>query len=428
MSQRKIGTMPLVFMMTGAVLGSGIIILPPLALESAGPWALVGWALIACFGLAFAYVFAHVGTLFPGEGGASNAVERAFGPAAKRLAAFTFTGAILFGPAAVMLTIVDYLPPGLRPSSPSGPYVAAGCVQVVCALLLASGLRNVGRASMLLSSTATVLLLAGASVTLLFHAGPVQPLPSFNAGAMGYTLLLLFFAVVGWEVVGNYGAEVEDPQRTVPRAAVLAATVIALVFLAVGAAMQYGVFPADAAPGVGALLQPVFGPAASFVTSGIVIALCVITYLVVVGGVVRLVGHLAQEGALPAILDRRNRCGVPWIAVTGYTVIHLFEIYLASRHILELDVVVAVADGFFLTNALLCALAAVKLFPRFLPRLVAGVLGLGLAVVLSRSHWPVLAAIALMGVFSLWQARRRLRKAPALDNITVSIKDSGTRQ
>ncbi len=35
MKQRKIGTLPLVCMMTGAVLGSGIIILPPLALEAA---------------------------------------------------------------------------------------------------------------------------------------------------------------------------------------------------------------------------------------------------------------------------------------------------------------------------------------------------------------------------------------------------------
>jgi len=424
MTQRKIGTMPLVFMMTGGVLGSGIIILPPLALQSAGPWALVGWALIACFGLAFAYVFAHVGTLFPGEGGAASSVERAFGPTAKRLAAFTFTGAILFGPVPVMLTIADYLPGGLRPGFPSGEYLAAGIILVSCALLLASGLRNVGRASVLLASTATILLLAGASATLAFHAGPVQPLPPFDAGAMGYTLLLLFYAVVGWEVVGNYGAEVRDPQRTVPRAAVLAATLIAVVFLAVGAAMQYGVFPAGSAPGVGAMLQPIFGPAASLVTSGIVTALGVITYLVVVGGVVRLVGHLAQEGALPRILDRRNGRGVPWVAVAGYTVVHLFQIFLVSRHVLDVAVIVAVADGFFLTNALLGTLAAVRLFTRPLPRAVAGVLSLGLAVILSRSHWPVLAAIAAMGLFSLWQARRGTRLVPPLDNATVSIKDS----
>ncbi|MDD3313456.1 amino acid permease [Pseudodesulfovibrio sp.] len=424
MTQRKIGTTSLVFMMTGGVLGSGVIILPPLALQSAGPWALVGWALIAGFGLAFAYVFAHVGTLFPGEGGAANSVERAFGPAAKRLAAFTLSGAALFGPAAVMLTIADYLPPQLRPSSPAGAYAAAGVIQAVCALLLASGLRNVGRAATILASAATILLLAGSTATLVLRSGPAAPLPPFDAGAMGYTLLLLFWGVVGWEVVGNYGAEVRDPRRTVPRAAVLAAVAIAVVFMAVASAMQFGVFPAGTAPGVGALLAPLFGDASSLVMSGIVTALCVTTYLVVVGGVVRLAAHLAQEGALPRVLDRRNGSGVPWVAVAGYTVVHLFQIFLVSRRVLDLAVIVAVADGFFLTNALLGTLAAARLFTRPLPRAVAGGLSLGLAVILSRSNWQVLAAIPVMGMFSLWQVRRGTGSAPALDIATVSIKDS----
>ena len=424
MGQRKIGTLPLVFMMTGGVLGSGIIILPPLALQSAGPWAIVGWGLTALFGLAFAYVFAHVGTLFPGEGGAASAVERAFGPAAKRLAAFTLSGAALFGPAAVMLTIADYLPPALRAETGSGPYLTAGAVQAACALLLASGLRNVGRAATLLASAATVLLLAGSAVTLLFHLGPAHPLPPFDAGAMGYTLLLLFWGVVGWEVVGNYGAEVDNPRRTVPRAAVLAAVLIAVVFLAVAAAMQYGAFPPDAAPGVGGLLLPLFGPAAPLVMSGVVTALCVTTYLVFVGGVVRLVAHLAQDGALPRFLDRRNARGVPVLAVIAYTAVHLFQIFLVSRGVLDLAGILALSDGFFLANALLGALAAVRLFPRPLPRAVALVLSLGLASVLSHSHWQVLAAIAAMGVFAFWQARRGRALAPALDNAAVSIKDS----
>ncbi len=385
---------------------------------------MVAWGLTALFGIAFAYVFAHAGTLFPGEGGAASAVDRAFGPAAKRLAAYTLSGAALFGPAAVMLTIADYLPPALLPDIPAGPALAAGAVQIICALLLASGLKNMSRAAMVLATVATALLLAGASMTLLFHTGPPAPMPAFDGSAMGYTLLLLFWAIVGWEVVGNYGAEVTDPRRTVPRAAILASVIIGLVFMTVSAAMQYGVFPPEAGHGVGALLHPLFGSASPLVMSGMVAALCVTTYLVFVGGVVRLVAHLAQEDGLPRFLDRRNSRGVPWLAVAVYTGVHLFQIFLAARGVLDVAKILAISDGFFLANALLGTLAAVRLFPNPLPRMVAVLLSLGIFTVLIQAHWPVLATLAGMILFVTWQSRRGWGRTPLLDNGTVSIKDS----
>ncbi|MEF2230711.1 MAG: hypothetical protein V3571_07270, partial [Pseudodesulfovibrio sp.] len=145
---------------------------------------------------------------------------------------------------------------------------------------------------------------------------------------------------------------------------------------------------------------------------------------VFVGGVVRLVAHLAQDGALPRALDRRNARGVPVIAVIAYTAVHLFQIFLVSRGVLDLAGILALSDGFFLANALLGALAAVRLFTRPLPRAVAVVLCLGLASVLSHSRWPVLAGIAAMAAFAFWQARRGRAAVPALDNAAVSIKDS----
>lgn len=411
MSQRKIGTLSLCCMMIGAVLGSGIIILPPLAIESAGEWAVPAWGLTALFGIAFAYVFAHIGTLFPGEGGAASAVEKAFGPAAKRLATYALSGAALFGPAAVMLTIVEYLPPALLPKTPFGRGLAAGGVQIATALLLVSGLKNMSRVTLVLASVATALLLVGSGLVLLFHSAPPAPLPQFNGGAMGYTLLLLFWAVVGWEVVGNYGAEVINPRRTVPRAALIAAIVIGLVSMAVAAGLQYGVFPDEAGHGVAALLYPLFGSFASWVMGGLVIALCVTTYLMFVGGVVRLVAHQAAEGGLPHFLDTRNDHGVPWVAVTLYTIVHLFQITLASVGVLDIAGILAISDGFFMTNALMGTMAAVKLFATPLPRMVAVTLSLGIFMVLMQSHWQALVAIALMVLFVVYRAQLRMARA-----------------
>jgi APA family basic amino acid/polyamine antiporter len=412
MSQRKIGTVPLCCLMTGAVLGSGIIILPPLAIEVAGPWALPAWGATMLFGVAFAYIFARVGTLFPGEGGAADAVARAFGPWARDLGAYALAGAALFGPAAVMLTVANYLPPGLLPDTPAAHGAAAAVIQVVSALLLAGGLKTMSRVTTILAVTATVLLLAGAAVTLVFHRSPeavdaLFALPPLSVPTLGYTLLLLFFAVVGWEVVGNYGAEVRDPRRTMVRAAVLAGLVVGLVSLAVAAGLQLGSFPQGAGHGVGGLLHPLFGPAAPWIMSALVAALCVTTYLMFVGAVIRLVAHLARQGGLPVRLDRRNRRGVPVVVLAVYTLVHLGQLVLVSLGVLDMAGILAIADGFFLVNALLGALAAARLLVSPLPRIVSLVLALCLFAVLLSSHWPVLAAIALMAlVLALRTARR----------------------
>ncbi|WP_285906616.1 APC family permease [Pseudodesulfovibrio pelocollis] len=412
MSERKTGTLTLCCMMIGAVLGSGIVILPPLAIDTAGAWALPAWGLTAAFGVAFAYVFARVGTLFPGEGGAADAVERAFGPGARNLAACTLCGAAVFGPAAVMLTIVDYLPPAIQPGSLLARGAAAAAIQIGCALMLTTGLRTMSRVGTLLAVSATLLLLTGSIVTLALHAGPdsahqAVTLPPLDPPAMGRTLLLLFWAVVGWEVVGNYGAEVADPRRTVPRAAIMAATVVGLVSLAVAAGLQYGAFPPEAGHGVAGLLHPLFGPLAPWIMSGLVAALCATTYLLIVGAVARLVAHLARDGQLPAALDRRNRHGVPHRVIGLYTLAHLALIALVSQGILDVAGIVTIADGFFLANALLGTLAAARLFTAPLPRTVAALLALGVAAVFTQSAWAVLAAIAAMGLLTLRRPRRR---------------------
>lgn len=411
MNQRKIGTLPLSCMMIGSVLGSGIIILPPLALESSGEWAIVGWLLTSLFGVAFAYLFAKVGTIFPGEGGMASSVAHAFGPSTKRLAAYTLAGAVLFGPAAVLLTVVEYLPPSLLPDTSMGRAAIASGLNVVCAGLIISGLKNMSRFAMLLATAATGLLLAGSWLVLLFHTGPSAPLPPFDGDSFGYTMLLLFWAVVGWEVVANYGGEVINPRRTVPRAAVMAAIVIGVVSLSVTAALQFGHFPGQTGSGVAVLLQPLFGSMAPWLMGVLTTGLCTITYLVFVGATARLLAHLSKESGLPDILDRRNKKNVPWVVVALYTAVHLIQYFLFGLEIVDLAGLVAISDGFFLTNALLGTLAAFRLFTKPFPKAVAIILSFAILAVLTQSHWQVLVALGVMTSFCFYRSRKRLAKA-----------------
>ena len=190
---KTLGPLLLSGLMIGPILGSGIIVLPPLAYSVAGDWAIFAWALMALAGFAFAFIFARLTTLFPGSGGATNAVEAAFGTATKRLTSFYLIGAVLFGPVAVMLTAADYLFPGNRMSS-----LIALPMLLTCSCLLLRQIKSIGRFSLLMSSLAAAILVAGGLTTLFWHQKPATPLPSFHAGDFGYSLLLLFWTPKPW--------------------------------------------------------------------------------------------------------------------------------------------------------------------------------------------------------------------------------------
>ena len=57
MDKEKIGTLQLIGLVTGSMLGSGIILLPPLAYKMLGNYALFTWIFIFMLGTLFAYVF-----------------------------------------------------------------------------------------------------------------------------------------------------------------------------------------------------------------------------------------------------------------------------------------------------------------------------------------------------------------------------------
>ena len=141
------------------------------------------------------------------------------------------------------------------------------------------------------------------------------------------------------------------------------------------------------------------------VTSLLITGLCITTYLTFSGAVSRLTAHLADRGSMPSLLARRNRFGAPTTAMLVYGSAHIIQIWLVYLDISSLSGIVAAADGFFLTNALLGTLAAVRLLPSPAGKLTAVLLSLFVAVVFIQSHWQILA---LVGAAAAWFMIRHL--------------------
>lgn len=395
MRTRKLGPVLLTGFIIGPILGSGIIILPPLAYGLLGSWALSAWVAITLIGALFAAVFGNLSILFPGDSGVSQCVALAFGPRAKILTSYFLMGAVCVGPVAVALTAARYLGLG---GILADELVAMGLVAIIWTLLLRR-IASLGTAAFVLSSVSAALLLVGGIGCLISMPAVHLPSEPFEPMRFGYGLLLLFWTVVGWEIIGNYSAEIRDPRRTIPRSVALSVLVIASVTLTVAAAVQ-----SVGGRTMAGVLAPVFGPGSVVLLSVLAVALCLVTELAFTGAVSRLMAALASDGALPAFLARRNGSGAPSFAATALTAIHLFVLALSLAGVLSVEKMVALANGFFLANAIMALLAGARVLGSRIMRVSAALLAVVLGCVLVMSSWLLLLALA--GV-TCWVLGRR---------------------
>ena len=81
----------------GAVLGSGVLVIPAVAAELAGPASLLAWGAMTLLTLPLALTMSLLSARFPGGGGVSTFVREAFGPAASAVVGWAFLLAVPLG-------------------------------------------------------------------------------------------------------------------------------------------------------------------------------------------------------------------------------------------------------------------------------------------------------------------------------------------
>ncbi|MGD9807189.1 MAG: APC family permease [Deferribacterales bacterium] len=390
MDNKKIGTAKLCGLIVGPILGSGIIILPPISLNIMGEWAIYGWITIMCISFMFAHVFGKLSVMFPGDAGVSNAVEQAFGKGVKQLTSFYLAGAACFGPVAVLLTASDYA----NVSGTLNEHLLAAGFLILSMFLLLRRLTHIGTVSFILTSAAAVILFIGSASGLSDGGLSLSPTEPFSVQSFGYGLLLLFWTIVGWEIIGNFSNDIKDPERTMPRAIFISVLLIAGISLIVVAALQTRYPQQDIS--ITLLLKPIFGGTAPYVTAFLTLSLCITTYLAFTGAVARLLNALSTDGKLPRWLKIRNTSNAPAAGIYVMISIHALALIMVSGGWLNVEKLVSIADGFFLANALTGILAGIKIFKSKREKWLSVFLAVLLCIILLFSNIYVIAVIIIM--------------------------------
>ena len=330
-----------VYIGAGSMIGAGLFAAFAPAAAAAGNWLLLSLALAAFLAFANATSSAQLAAQHPESGGTYIYGSRQLGHVWGFAAGWCFVIGKTASCAAMAMTFAAYLAPG---------YEKLLAIAAVAALT-AVNYRGITRTAALTKILVTVVLLAlvvffGA---VLLGVAPDPAAIAANAGsgagastAMGpvatiYGVMqgagLLFFAFAGYARIATMGSEVKDPARTIPRAIIIALTLVGTLYLLVALALihQLGYAglartsaPLAAAVGSSAPLSALMGIAASIGALGALLAL--------ITGIGRTGHAMAAHRDLPAYFAHLHPVyGVPYrleitVAVAVTALILFFDV------------------------------------------------------------------------------------------------------
>jgi APA family basic amino acid/polyamine antiporter len=322
---RAVGPWAFAASIVSMIVGAGIFAVPAALAACVGPYAPL--AFLAC-GVAIGAVamcFAEGGSRVPTSGGVYGVVEAAFGPLAGYVSGTLLWVCCVLACGAVAAALADVVAT-LFPPSFTGPVRAVVIVGVIGGIALVN-IGGVVRGARLITAT-TTLKLVPLAIFVVAGAGAIHGSNFLltvhpDAQGLGRALILAVFALVGMETSLCASGEVARPNRTIPRAliiAVLSTTILYVAIQVIAQGILGSSLATSKAPLADAMMQ---------IHPALRALMLVGTSLSMFGwlgsdilGSPRQLFAFARDGLLPRVLGRVHpRTHAPYIAILCYAIL-----------------------------------------------------------------------------------------------------------
>lgn len=395
--KKKLNTLSLSALIIGPILGSGVILLPALLYNMIGNYSLIIWLFTLFLGFIFALIFGKLAILYPGDGGVSLATKQILGKKYQLLSSFYLIFGVFFGPVAVLLIAAAFI----KPYFPDVSLVVLGfLIYLITYILLLFRIDFIGKIMLIVSSTITIIFLIS-SINILINTNSfLLTLPDIDFSQIAYSFLLAFWAIVGWEVIGNYSNEVENT-KTLTKAVVFSAITVSMVYTLICLAIVFGEFNKDANSSFQLiwLIEPIFKSYSNLVLASISMILCIGTLILFVGAVSRLISSLNLSNYTSSHLSNNTAIG----ALNLLSFIYISTLVLVYFEILSLDNLVAFSNSFFIANAIMGLLTAIAIFEKGFLKYSAIILSLLFFIILLFSNIFISSFIILLFFFTYFK-------------------------
>jgi len=321
---QKIGLITATSLVIGNMIGAGIFLVPA-SLAGFGSISLLAWVFTALGALVLAKIFSNMSKIFINKSGGPYIYSKAgFGDFIGFLVAWGYWISIWISNAAVVIAIIGALS-HFFPVLATNPLVGVSLGMTVIWLLTwvnSRGMKSSGKIQVITTILKLVPLIFVIIVGIFFF--DINNFPSFNLtgesdwAAVSSAAAITLFAFLGVESASIPAGNVENPEKTVPRATMLGTIIVTLVYLS-SSIVLFGIIPVDE---LASSPKP-------FADAGQIIAGDFMGYFVAAGAAIAGIGSLngwillsgqlpmatAQDHMFPKIFKRENSSGAPYIGL-----------------------------------------------------------------------------------------------------------------
>ncbi|CAG7643360.1 APC family permease [Paenibacillus allorhizosphaerae] len=404
-------TLPqIVALYIGSVIGSGILLVPGLTAEMAGPASVIAWLLMSVLVIPMAITMGLLAAKYPSSGGVSHFVRLAYGNKAGHLVGSFFLLSVPIGGPVVADTCAQYLAVLLHWGDVQ-TYTVASLILIIPLAMHVFGLHLAGKVqTVVISFIVAILLLAIASS--IPHASVDNFTPFMPSGwkSVLQAAGLMFWCFIGWEAVTHLSAEFVDPRKNAIRGVLWSAGIVSLIYFAVAfmtvATHSYGGSSSVAALSV--MVQRSLGPAGGWIVAVTAIFICFAAFNAYSSAGARIAYTMAQAGEAPkwlGALHRKYRTpigGLAFIAVGN--AISMAALLFKT---VSLSQLIALPNATFIATYIGGCLAGIRLLrDTRLGRMsswISLIVTLGLYPFLG---WPALYPLAVVVIMMIWNLRR----------------------
>ncbi|MEF8814702.1 MAG: APC family permease [Halovenus sp.] len=231
--ERSLGLYPTMMISMGAMIGSGIFVLPALGYKKAGPAVILAYILAALVVLPAALSKAEMSTAMPESGGTYLYIDRALGPLFGTIAGIGAWFSLIFKSSFALVGLGAYLLLFAPVSQGSIVFVALGLGALVI-LLNISGTKLSGQVQAVI-----VTLVLGGLIVYTLNSGLAldtsrfTPFTTHGGGGVITAAAFVFVSYAGVTKIASVAEEVKDPGRNLPRAILSSMAIMTVVYVAV---------------------------------------------------------------------------------------------------------------------------------------------------------------------------------------------------
>ena len=370
----------------GALIGPGLLLVPALAVQSAGAASIVAWAALLVLSAPLAITFAALGVRHPVAGGVSAYVREGLGADASAITGGWFLAAVCLGAPAVSLIggyyVADLVGGGTAVAVVVG---LAMFTTVVGANVL--GLRISSGFQLALSAVLMVVVAVATAVALPSRARDGwSPFAPHGWWAVGTAANILVWLFIGWEAVAQLAGDFRRPEIDLPRAITLAFVLVTVLYVGLAVATIGVTSGTSSKVPLADLISVGFGRAGRHATAVLAVALTMGTMNVYIGGSSKLAASLAVDGALPRWFAGDTQRSVPRRPLLLFAVAEIVLLTALVAGVTTTSDLVRATSACFIAVYVLAIVSAL----RILAGRIRAVAGIALATVLA------------LAVFSTW--------------------------